>query len=86
MVATAFTLVFVPVMYSLLRRQAPRPDADDDLSGDGDTLPSPTTNQLEHESGLTFLAGTRRPDSVHNVPASSSTTIFKGPFHDQFTK
>jgi multidrug efflux pump subunit AcrB len=30
LVATAFTLIFVPVMYSVLRRQAPRPDTDDD--------------------------------------------------------
>ena len=28
--ATAFTLFFVPVMYSLLRRKAPRPETDND--------------------------------------------------------
>ena len=30
LVATVFTLFFVPVMYSLLRRKAPRPETDDD--------------------------------------------------------
>jgi multidrug efflux pump subunit AcrB len=47
LVATAFTLVFVPVMYSLLRRKAPRPDVDDDLSGGDETPLSPTANRLE---------------------------------------
>jgi multidrug efflux pump subunit AcrB len=47
LVATAFTLVFVPVMYSLLRRQAPRPDSNDDSSGDDEMPPSPAANPLE---------------------------------------
>jgi predicted RND superfamily exporter protein len=47
LVATAFTLVFVPVMYSLLRRKAPRPDVDDGLSGGDETPLSPTANRLE---------------------------------------
>ena len=34
LVATAFTLLFVPVMYSLLRHQAPKPDSDDDFDDD----------------------------------------------------
>jgi AcrB/AcrD/AcrF family len=47
LVATAFTLVFVPVMYSLLRRRAPRPDIDDDWNGRDEIPPSPTANPLE---------------------------------------
>jgi multidrug efflux pump subunit AcrB len=54
LVATAFTLVFVPVMYSLLRRRAPRPDVDDDLNGDGGMHPSPTTNRLERGTWTDF--------------------------------
>jgi multidrug efflux pump subunit AcrB len=46
LLATAFTLVFVPVMYSLLRRRAPRPDVENDLSGGDETHPSPSADQL----------------------------------------
>jgi multidrug efflux pump subunit AcrB len=61
LVATAFTLVFVPVMYSLLRRQAPRFAIDDDLGGD-ETPSSPTANRLERgvwagRAGRTASAG-----------------------------
>ena len=38
--ATAFTLFFVPVMYSLLRRAAPRPETDDPVATD----PKPAAN------------------------------------------
>ncbi len=37
--ATAFTLFFVPVMYSLMRRQAPRPETDND-GGDAAAAPA----------------------------------------------
>jgi multidrug efflux pump subunit AcrB len=47
LVATAFTLLFVPVMYSLLRRQAPRPDVVDDWSEDG-LFHSPSANHGEN--------------------------------------
>src|SRR5207237_6803926 len=35
LVATVFTLVFVPVMYSLLRRRPPAPTSEDEESGAG---------------------------------------------------
>jgi multidrug efflux pump subunit AcrB len=35
MVATCYTLFFVPVMYSLLRRKPPKPEQADDSAGDG---------------------------------------------------
>jgi multidrug efflux pump subunit AcrB len=38
LVATVFTLIFVPVMYSVLRRQPPRPDTDDDSDRDDGTV------------------------------------------------
>src|SRR5437660_3801420 len=46
LVATAFTLLFVPVMYRLLRRAAPRPEQDDaaDLAG-GRREPADTPHQ-----------------------------------------
>jgi hypothetical protein len=49
-VATGFTLIFVPVMYSLLRRQAPKPDVDDDWTPEGTTPPN---NHHEHAKLLT---------------------------------
>ena len=39
--ATVFTLFFVPVMYSLLRRAAPRPETDDADDADPITEPRP---------------------------------------------
>jgi multidrug efflux pump subunit AcrB len=56
LVATAFTLVFVPVMYSLLRRQAPRPDVNDDFDGDNEISPSPSANPLEDRIRENFSA------------------------------
>ncbi len=41
LVATAFTLVFVPVMYRLLRRTAPRPEHDAADGAAGPEAPSP---------------------------------------------
>jgi multidrug efflux pump subunit AcrB len=38
LIATAFTLFFVPVMYSLLRRKPPKPEVEDD---DGEPTPAP---------------------------------------------
>jgi multidrug efflux pump subunit AcrB len=43
LVATVFTLFFVPVMYSVLRRKPPKPEADED----GDTEAPPTTPNPE---------------------------------------
>src|SRR6202034_4646986 len=40
LVATAFTLLFVPVMYSLLRRKAPNPEIVDDWTDERTVLPS----------------------------------------------
>ena len=40
LVATAFTLLFVPVMYSLLRRKAPKPEIVDDWTDERTVLPS----------------------------------------------
>jgi multidrug efflux pump subunit AcrB len=40
LVATFFTLFFVPVMYSILRRKPPRPEVADD-DGESSTTPSP---------------------------------------------
>ena len=40
LVATAFTLLFVPVMYSLLRRKAPKPEVVDDWTDERTVLPS----------------------------------------------
>jgi multidrug efflux pump subunit AcrB len=56
LVATAFTLVFVPVMYSLLRRQAPRPDVNDDFDRDDEIPPSPSANPLEDRIRADFSA------------------------------
>jgi multidrug efflux pump subunit AcrB len=42
LVATCFTLAFVPVMYSLLRRKPPKPETDDD---EGANEPSPALAQ-----------------------------------------
>jgi multidrug efflux pump subunit AcrB len=41
LVATFFTLFFVPVMYSLLRRKPPRPDAVDDDGNDPSSVAQP---------------------------------------------
>src|SRR5207253_7242336 len=41
LVATAFTLLFVPVMYSLLRRQPPAPEPTDDEGGEPTQAPHP---------------------------------------------
>jgi len=40
LVATAFTLLFVPVMYSLLRRKPPKPEIVDDWTDERTVLPS----------------------------------------------
>ena len=56
LVATVFTLFFVPVMYSLLRRQAPRPDVNDDFDGDDEISPSPSANPLEDRIRENFSA------------------------------
>jgi predicted RND superfamily exporter protein len=73
LVATAFTLVFVPVMYSLLRRQAPRPDVVDDLSDD-DSYPSPAANRLEHGIRADFS----RRTALVGVGAKRSGVRFDG--------
>src|SRR5262249_24818684 len=41
--ATAFTLFFVPVMYSLLRRQAPKVQSDDEEAETSLATPEPTS-------------------------------------------
>ena len=46
LVATVFTLVFVPVMYSLLRRRQPAPEPGDDDSG---AAGSPATSHQDVE-------------------------------------
>ena len=45
LVATVFTLFFVPVMYSLLRRKAPRPETDNDGGDAAPAQASPAPNR-----------------------------------------
>jgi len=73
--ATASTLIFVPVMYSLLRRQAPKPDIDDaDVIGGAALTDSPIRNSEFRNSADAFALaavsgngmnrpGTREPES-----------------------
>jgi multidrug efflux pump subunit AcrB len=85
LMATAFTLLFVPVMYSLLRKRAPRPDVNDDLIDDG-SLSSPNANHAYpgNWGALTdrmAVSGVGTPGT-----APRSTTIFKGPSHESLTQ
>src|SRR5205085_9842821 len=47
LVATFFTLLFVPVMYSLLRRKPPKPETADDEGTDESTFSNVPTPQLQ---------------------------------------
>jgi multidrug efflux pump subunit AcrB len=46
LVATFFTLFFVPVMYSMLRRKPPKPEITDDYDGEETPAARPQENQL----------------------------------------
>jgi multidrug efflux pump subunit AcrB len=49
LVATCYTLFFVPVMYSLLRRKPPKPEvADDDEGGEPTAEPSVVSDSMGH--------------------------------------
>jgi multidrug efflux pump subunit AcrB len=77
LVATAFTLLFVPVMYSLLRRRAPRSDVDDDLTDDGELHSTPTN----HAERGNWHAQSDRV-AVRGVTGPGAGT----PFDDQFQR
>jgi hypothetical protein len=47
LIATFFTLFFVPVMYSLLRRKPPRPETVDDESTDHSSVVQPQETHIQ---------------------------------------
>jgi multidrug efflux pump subunit AcrB len=68
LVATVFTLFFVPVMYSLLRRKSSAPEAADDDPGPESPQGSPRAT--EHPgAGTNGLAGSRHADNAGQTTA-----------------
>ncbi len=59
LVATMYTLFFVPVMYSILRRKAPAPEATDDAAAPAPPNGAAHPNGFAHTNGAAHAAGSQ---------------------------